>query len=250
MDYYQMLIWSAIIGLLAGFLSGMLGIGGGSIRIPLLNLIGFTLLTSFGINLMVIPLSSLFGVYSHRESLQLKSGFYLAFGGSLGTILGVIIVLYLVTSEFSLAIIFFLASLLTVIGLNLYKFAPNFAQKFNPTPINIITGGFFLNIITGMKGGSGGSLFPPLLRFLKFDIHKAIATSLFATIFTAIVGFIMFGQRGEIVWLEGLIVLLGSIIGVRLGSLLSVKTKSTALEVALSIIVILMALITVFKAIL
>jgi len=250
MDYYQMLIWSSIIGLLAGFLSGMLGFGGGSIRIPLLNLIGFTLITSFSINLMVIPLSSLIGVYSHRKQLQLKAGLYLAFGGSLGTILGVLIAFYLAINNFVLAIVFFLASLLTVIGLNLYKFAPKFDQKFDPTPRNIISGGFFLNIITGIKGGSGGSLFPPLLRFLKLDIHKAIATSLFATIFTASVGVIMFWQRGEIAWLEGLIVLLGSIIGVRLGSLLSIKTKSTALEVVLSIIVIFMALITVFKAIL
>jgi len=249
MVYYQVLMWSAVIGLLAGFLSGMLGIGGGSIRIPLLNLIGFTLITSFGINLMVIPISSLFGVYSHRKYLQLKPGLYLAIGGSFGTILGVLIAFYLAINNFVLAIVFFLASLLTVVGLNLYRFAPKFAQNFDPTPRNIIGGGFFLNIITGMKGGSGGSLFPPLLKILKFDIHKAIATSLFATIFTASVGVIMFWQRGEITWLEGLIVLLGSIIGVRLGSLLSIKTKSTALEVALSIIVVLMALITVFKAI-
>ena len=47
------------IGLLAGFMSGVFGIGGGSIRIPLLNLAGLPLLSAFGVNLLVIPFSSL-----------------------------------------------------------------------------------------------------------------------------------------------------------------------------------------------
>jgi len=43
------------IGLFAGFTSGMFGIGGGTIRIPLLNLAGLPLLSAFGINFFVIP---------------------------------------------------------------------------------------------------------------------------------------------------------------------------------------------------
>ncbi|RLE73131.1 MAG: sulfite exporter TauE/SafE family protein, partial [Thermoprotei archaeon] len=45
----QMLIY-LFIGLFAGFMSGMFGIGGGSIRTPLLYVAGLPLLSAFGIN--------------------------------------------------------------------------------------------------------------------------------------------------------------------------------------------------------
>ena len=48
---------------------------------------------------------------------------------------------------------------------------------------------------------------------IKLDVRKAIATSLFATIFTAIAGTIVFWYRGDIVLLPALMVIIGSIIG-------------------------------------
>jgi uncharacterized membrane protein YfcA len=57
------------ICLFAGFMSGMFGIGGGSVRIPLLNLAGLHLLTAFAINLFVIPFSIESRQGSIRESI-------------------------------------------------------------------------------------------------------------------------------------------------------------------------------------
>jgi len=62
------------IGLLAGFMSGMFGIGGGSVRIPLLNLAGLPLISAFGINLFVIPFSSFVGVLRHRKNITKRIG--------------------------------------------------------------------------------------------------------------------------------------------------------------------------------
>lgn len=109
-------------------------------------------------------------------------------------------------------------------------------------------GTFFLNLITGMRGGSGGSLFPVFLKMMTLDIHKAIATSLFATIFTAVAGMIVYWHRGDILLMPALVVIIGSMVGARIGSLISLRTKPVWLEIGLSILVMILSLITLCKA--
>jgi len=236
------------IGILAGFMSGMFGIGGGSVRTPLLYIAGLPLLSAFGINLLVIPFSSLIGAISHKENIDWKFTRYVITGGILGTVTGAFLTGLIKTLV--LAIIFVIVSIITVFGIYFDRIIPRLAQKINPTGKVIVGGTFFLNFLTVMRGGSGGSLFPPFLRIMKLDIRKAIATSLFATIFTAIAGAIVFWYRGNIIILPALVIIIGSIIGARIGSLISLKTKPMWLEIGLSIFVVVLALSVVYKAIL
>ena len=249
MDYYLVILLAGLVGLFAGFLSGMLGIGGGSIRVPLLNLLGFDLLVAFGINLLTIPFSALFGAKSHIDNIDMKTTLFLTLGGCGGTLVGLVLAFHLSLSKLLLPAIFFLSSILTVLGLNLYKISPKISSKLKPTAFNIILGAMTLNFITGLKGGSGGSLFPPFLKTLGYDIHKAIAISLLTTFFTSITGVFYYYFKGIPFASEGMVVILGSIIGVKLGSVVSIKTKPRMLEVTLSIIVVLLALIPLIKAI-
>jgi len=100
-----------------------------------------------------------------------------------------------------------------------------------------------------MRGGSGGALFPPFLRAMHFNIHKAIATSLFVTIFTASAAIVIYWHRGNIIWLPALCVLIGSMIGARVGSKVSLKAKPFWLDIGLSVLTIALALLTVYKAV-
>lgn len=243
---HSQLVLYLLIGLVAGFMSGMFGIGGGSVRIPLLNLAGLPLLTAFAINLLIIPFSSGVGAISHRKNIDNKIALHVIIGGILGSVLGAFLVGLIPT--LALAIIFVVISIITIVGIYLDRIAPEFSKKIVPNLINIIVGSFFLNLITGMRGGSGGSLFPPFLKAMHLDIHRAIATSLFVTIFTAIAAIIIYWNRGNIVWLPALFVLIGSMIGARVGSRLSLKTKSFWLEIGLSLLMVTLALLTVYKA--
>jgi len=215
-------------------------------RTPLLYVAGLPLLSAFGINLLVIPFSSLIGAISHRKNIDLKFARYVIIGGILGTVTGAFLTGFIKTSV--LAIIFVIVSIITVLGIYFDRIIPRFAKKISPNSKIIVVGTFFLNFLTAMRGGSGGSLFPPFLRMMKLDVRNAIATSLFATIFTAIAGAIVFWYRGNIILLTALVVIVGSIIGVRIGSLISLKTKPIWLEIGLSIFVILLALVVVYKA--
>ena len=247
MEPIAQIIIYLLIGLFAGCMSGMFGIGGGSIRIPLLYVAGLPLLSSFGINLLVIPLSSFIAAISHRKNIDLKIAQPVIIGGILGTVTGAFLIIFI--STLVLAIIFVIVSIITVFGIYFDRIFPKIAQKINPSVICIISGAFFLNLLTIMRGGSGGSLFPPFLRMMKLNVRKAIATSLFATIFTAIVGAIVFWYQGNIIWLPALGVIIGSVSGARIGSLISLKTKPIWLEIGLSIFVIIFALVVLCKAI-
>ncbi len=244
MDIIALLIY-LLIGLFAGFMSGMFGIGGGSVRTPLLYVAGLPLLSAFGINIFVIPFSSLVGAISHKKNIDWKFAPYVVIGGTVGSVMGAFLAGLIPT--LALAIIFVIASIVTIIGIYSERVSPKIAHKINPNATTIISGTFFLNLLTGMRGGSGGSLFPPFLRTMKIDVHRAIATSLFATIFTAIAAAIIYWYRGDIILLPALVVIIGSMSGARIGSLVSLKTKPVWLEIGLSIFVIILTLVIVCK---
>ena len=224
----------------------MFGIGGGAVRIPLLNLAGLPLLSAFGINLFIVPFSSLVGAVSQRENVDRGIAFYLIVGGIFGAIIGAFLAGLIPTLV--LAFVFFALSIVIVLGIFLDRIVPAFAHKINLTPKSVFASSFFLSLIGAIRGGSAGSLFPAFLKAIGCDIHKAIATSLCVTIFTCIGAASVFWSRGDIIWLPAIFVLIGSMIGARLGSSISLKTKSIWLEVGLGILVVTLALITVYKA--
>jgi len=163
------------------------------------------------------------GAINHRKNIDLKIAQYVIIGSILGTVTGTFLTGFI--STLILAIIFVIVSIITVFGIYFDRIFPEIAQKINPSTKTIIGGTLFLNFLTIMREGSGGSLFPPFLRMMKLDIRKAIATSLFATIFTTIAGAIVFYSRGNILFFLALWVILGAISGARIGSLISLKTK-------------------------
>lgn len=236
-----------LIGLFSGYMSGMFGMGGGSVRIPLLNFVGLSLLSAFGINLLVIPFSSLVGAISHRKNINWEISPYVAIGGILGSIAGASMAGLI--PNLILAIIFVIVSIITVTGIYFDRISPRLAQQIKPDKMIISVGAFILNLLTSMRGGSGGSLFPPFLKIMRLNIYAAIATSLFITIFTASAAVIIYWYRGDIVLLPAIVVIVGSIIGVKIGSLISLKTKSKWLEIGLSIFVVLLALLVIYKAV-
>lgn len=84
------------IGLTAGFLAGLLGIGGGVLLVPaLVLLVGFDQHVAQGTSLVVIIPAALLGSWSNRRSgtLVLRDAAALAAGGILGALVGSLIAL-------------------------------------------------------------------------------------------------------------------------------------------------------------
>ena len=81
----------AVLGVTAGFLAGLLGIGGGVLLVPAMVLLfGFDQHIAQGTSLLVIIPSALMGSYTHHRNgrLVLRDAAMLAAGGVIGAVVG------------------------------------------------------------------------------------------------------------------------------------------------------------------
>ena len=101
-----------------------------------------------------------------------------------------------------------------------------------------VLGGF----LGGLFGVGGGTIFVPLLMFLKgFDIHRAIGTSFLVIIFTALSGAFFHGKAGMVDWKVAVILGVFSILGVWVGTQLSLKLENVLLQRVFAIFLVLIA---------
>jgi uncharacterized protein len=86
------------IGLAAGFLAGLLGVGGGILLVPAMTLIlGFDQHVAQGTSLLVIIPAAVTGSWAHHRSgrLALRDAAALSAGGIVGAVLGAVFALSL-----------------------------------------------------------------------------------------------------------------------------------------------------------
>jgi uncharacterized protein len=134
MDLFQILIFAGI-GLLTGFISGLFGIGGGSIRIPLLSFAGMSLIGAFATNMFSIPFSSSIGAYVQKKNINWKVIKSFTIGATAGIIVATFLIYFIPTNI--LAIIFFISAMFTIIGLYLDKISLKIYNSLKPTKTNL-----------------------------------------------------------------------------------------------------------------
>jgi len=101
------IIYYLAVGLMAGFLSGLLGIGGGVIIVPaLVLLLGFAMRTAIGTSLAIVVPTALAGAILHfrQGNLHLAAIVYMSIAAVAGSRLGVY--LTTITSDLTLRKVF------------------------------------------------------------------------------------------------------------------------------------------------
>ena len=206
----------SIAGLIIGFISGFFGIGGGTLLVPTLLYLGFTIKHAIGVSVMQMVFSSIFGSYLNlkKGTFQIKDGLILGFGGFIGAQGSGFLVDYLSASVLSTIFLF-------SVCLAIFKFFKSSPESNLPeveSKVLLFFVGFFVGLIA-ISVGIGGGLFltPILVGFMNYDIKKAISLSLFFIIFSSMSGFISLSQFGYIDYQVGLIVGISSLLGVFLG---------------------------------
>ena len=194
-----------LIGICAGFASGLLGVGGGFLIVPLqyflLKYIGvepdLDILISLGTSLAIIIPTSISGAYRHTRTMDniIKPGIRLGIFGIIGGALGGFAASALPSR--ALEIIFGCLLLFVTVNniININKEREEARIPFNLITAGII--GLLVGFSSGLLGiGGGVFLIVILTALLGFSMIEAIGTSSIFISLTAIGGFLSYMISG------------------------------------------------------
>ena len=193
-----------LIGIFAGFASGLLGVGGGFLMVPLQFFLftsvgvdpSLAMMVSLGTSLAIIIPTASSGAYQHQKKNKsiVKPAIRLAIFGIIGGFCGGL--LANVVPSRILQIIF--ACLLFIVALDMLFGSRTDGEKalidFNILSAAIV--GFSIGIISGLLGVGGGVFLPALCILFGFSLIQAIGTSSVFIALTAIGGLISYIYTG------------------------------------------------------
>ena len=206
----------SLLGIGVGTLSGFFGIGGGTILIPLLLLLGYETKVAIGISVVQMVFSSVYGSYLNNKkgTLDVAMVIIIGLGGFIGALASGLITTLL--SDEALEIIFLAFATFALVKMFLH--IPETKDQREVARYVLFVIGLFLGAIS-MTIGVGGSilLVPILVGFLHIDLKKALSAGLFFVVFSSVSGLISHAFTEHIDFYSGTVIGLASLLGVYIG---------------------------------
>lgn len=264
-----MLLIPVVAGVGIGVLSGLLGIGGGTIMVPVFRLaFGLEAVVSTATSLFTIIPTSISGAISHvrNKTCVLKLGIATGIGGACTSPIGV----YLSSVSPAWAIMAVAAIVIAYSAITMFRKAIKIARAKKATEgdaagsavaatggdeaasierrhvgIAVLVG-LLAGLASGYVGVGGGFLIVPLLTtFAGVSMRQASGTSLLAVMILAIPGTIEQGLLGHIDFVAGLAIAVGSIPGAVVGAKLINKVPELALRILFGCVLLVAAVLLV-----
>ena len=192
----------AIAAAVAGFMAGLLGVGGGIIIVPALyyafTVLDFELITrmhlAVGTSLAIIIPTSIISTKTHMEYDAVDFKMVKSFG--LFILIGVVLGTFLAVNLKTPTLVLFFSIFAFMVGLFFIFLREKLVE--NPKTISDIVkniSGIVIGFISVPLGIGGGSLMVPFMRTFGYDIRKSIGTA-------AAVGFLI-SLSGTITMIAG-----------------------------------------------
>jgi len=213
-----------LLGMCVGVLSGFFGIGGGTILVPLLLILGYETKVAIGIAVVQMFFSSIYGSYLNNKkgTLDISMVLIIGIGGFVGALLSGDLASFF--DDKTLEIIFLCFAVFALLRLFFKTKEYKDEKKVSKSVLFVI--GLLLGSAS-MTIGVGGSiiLVPVLVGFLHVPLKKAISAGLFFVIFSSTSGLISHSLKGHIDFESGIIVGISSLLGVYIGIHLKDKVE-------------------------
>ena len=194
-DLINLIVVLALAAAVAGFMAGLLGVGGGIIMVPALyyafTVLDFDIVTrmhlSVGTSLAIIIPTSIISTKTHMEYDAVDFKMIKSFG--IFILLGVISGTFLAVSLKTPTLILFFSIFALMVGLFFIFLREQLVE--NPKKIsNFIKNisGVIIGFISVPLGIGGGSLMVPFMRTFGYDIRKSIGTAAAVGFLIAVTG--------------------------------------------------------------
>ena len=205
-ELINLLLVLAAAAAVAGFMAGLLGVGGGIIMVPALyyafTVLDFDIATrmhlSVGTSLAIIIPTSIISTKTHMEYDAVDFRMVRSFG--IFILLGVIAGTFLAVSLKTPALVLFFSLFAFMVGL-FFIFVREKLMD-NPKKISDLVkniSGVIIGFISIPLGIGGGSLMVPFMRTFGYDIRKSIGTAAAVGFLIALSGTITMISGGKII---------------------------------------------------
>ena len=205
-EIFNLLAVLAVAAAVAGFMAGLLGVGGGIIMVPALyyafTVLDFDIITrmhlSVGTSLAIIIPTSIISTKTHMEYDAVDFKMVKSFG--LYILLGVVGGTFLAVNLKTPSLILFFSIFAFLVGLFFIFLREKLVD--NPKKIsNIIKNisGILIGFISIPLGIGGGSLMVPFMRTFGYDIRKSIGTAAAVGFLIALCGTITMITGGKVI---------------------------------------------------
>jgi uncharacterized membrane protein YfcA len=241
------------LGLLGGFIAGLVGVGGAIVVVPLLYyvppLLGvgrFDMHAVSGITMVQVFVAALSGMVAHSRAGAVHTRLAWVGGVSMAvaTLLGALGSVY-VSERFLLLVFALMAT-----GAVLFLFKPLGTEadarragdlRFDPGRAILVAGG--VGLAAGLIGAGGAFLLVPLLiAIVGIPIRIAIGTSLGIVALASAAGVAGKAVVGQVVWLPALVVAAAALVGAQAGAAASHRLPGVRLQQILGVVVVAAAL--------
>ena len=196
----------AVAAAVAGFMAGLLGVGGGIIMVPALyyafTVLDFDIVTrmhlSVGTSLAIIIPTSIISTKTHMEYDAVDFKMVKSFG--IFILIGVIAGTFLAVNLKTPALVLFFSIFAFMVGLFFIFLREKLVD--NPKKISDFiknSSGILIGFISIPLGIGGGSLMVPFMRTFGYDIRKSIGTAAAVGFLIAVTGTITMIMGGKII---------------------------------------------------
>ncbi len=237
-------LWLIPLGLVAGILGSMIGLGGGIVVVPVLTFFGFspTLAAS---NSLFAAFSNAVGStisYSRQKRIDYSIGLKLGLLSIPGTVLGAYLSSDVTPGIFK--VLFGLVLVSSAVYIFLRKKIETKEKNITKQIIVfVIAASFFAGIISSFFGIGGGTVFVPLMVVgIGMTMRKAAPTSQFILLFASLSGIIVHSILGHPDFLQAGLLAAGAFVGGIIGARLSLDIKERSLQILVSVIIIIAAI--------